>query len=264
MAIQTGNIKYRGSFKSIRQWTFKGDPNTYAGEKGGANRDLILNNPAFARTRENMREFKGCGLIVKGIRHALLQLIPNHTDAHFTGRLVALVKMINLRDGEGLRGERGVYFSSNRSMLRMLTFHNRKKIDFLLKKCIRVSHPELRSEATISVNGLIPDSRLVPGTAQYYRVINHINVISDYAYNELDKKYESLSKLNEISAFAYSDYTVVNTPLSGSLTAAFPSGTVLSESDTVMQCVGIEYYLKSGVSDYLPFAEGSMLVFDVF
>jgi hypothetical protein len=59
MAIQTGNIKYRGSFKSIRQYMNLHDPNTYAGEKGGANGDLIKNNPAFARTRENMNEFKG-------------------------------------------------------------------------------------------------------------------------------------------------------------------------------------------------------------
>ena len=62
MAIQTGNIKYRGSFKNIRQYRNLHDPNTYAGEKGGANRDLIMNNPAFARTRENMNEFSGCGL----------------------------------------------------------------------------------------------------------------------------------------------------------------------------------------------------------
>jgi hypothetical protein len=264
MAYQTGNIKYKGSFKSIRQWRIKGDPKTYAGEKGGANRDQIMHNAAFARTRENMCEFKGCGRIVKEIRVGLLQLIPEHTDTHFIGRLVALVKMINVRDGEGLRGKRGVFFSSNRPMLKMLTFHDRKKIDFLLRKCIRTSHPESRNEATITVKGLIPDSRFVPSTAQYYRVVNHINIISDYAYDETMKRYEPLSKLNEKSAFAYSDYTVVNTPLNGSLTAAFPVGIVLSESDTVMQCVGIEYYIKSGVNGYLPFAEGSMLVFDVF
>ena len=34
------------------------DPLTYAGEKGGANRDLIMNSPVFARTRENMNDLK--------------------------------------------------------------------------------------------------------------------------------------------------------------------------------------------------------------
>ena len=59
MAILTGAIKYRGSFKSIRNYVTLHDPNVYAGEKGGANRDQIMNNPAFARTRENMNEFGG-------------------------------------------------------------------------------------------------------------------------------------------------------------------------------------------------------------
>ena len=76
MAIQTGAIKYRGSFKSIRNYMNLHDPNTYAGEKGGANRDLILNNPAFARTRENMSEFGGCGAAVKAIRRGFLNLLP--------------------------------------------------------------------------------------------------------------------------------------------------------------------------------------------
>jgi hypothetical protein len=67
MAIQTGAIKYRGSFKSIRNYVNLHDGNTYAGEKGGANRDLIMNNPAFVRTRENMVEFGGCGVAVKAL-----------------------------------------------------------------------------------------------------------------------------------------------------------------------------------------------------
>ena len=54
MAILTGAIKYRGSFKSIRNYMNLHDPKTYAVEKGGANRDLIMNHPAFALTRENM------------------------------------------------------------------------------------------------------------------------------------------------------------------------------------------------------------------
>jgi hypothetical protein len=62
MAYQTGIINYKGSFKSIRNYTNVGDPTIYASEKGGANRNLILNNPVFARTRENMNELEAAGL----------------------------------------------------------------------------------------------------------------------------------------------------------------------------------------------------------
>ena len=104
MAYQTGIINYKGSFKSIRNYTNVWDPKIYAGEKGGANIDLIMNNPAFARTRENMNEFGGCGVAAKAIRHGLLQLLPEHVDTHFTGRLMKIIKMINLKDEEGTHG----------------------------------------------------------------------------------------------------------------------------------------------------------------
>ena len=264
MAYQTGNIRYRGSFKSIRHWKNRKDPKIYAGEKGGANRDLIMNHPAFARTRENMSEFEGCGVAVKAIRYGLSSLIPDHTDTHFTGRLTALVKIINLRDDEGIRGSRAICFSRNRPLLKTMTFHEKKKIDHELRKCIRTGHPLTRAEATISVNGLNPNPALVPGNAQYYRVINHLSIISDYAFSEEGREYRPVSPLNAKHIIVYSDYTPVNTPLLVALKAAFPEGIVLSESDTVMQCVGIEFYIKSGKDGYLPYWEGSMMVFDVF
>ncbi len=264
MAYQTGNIKYRGSFKSIRQWKNSKDPKIYAGEKGGANRDLILNNPAFARTRENMSEFKGCGMAVKAIRKGLYKLIPEHTDAHFTGRLVALVKMINQRDFEGIHGTREISISKNSEILRTMTFHVKKKIDLELRKCISASHSESRTEATITVDGLNPNPLLVPGNAQYYRVINHLNIVSDYVYNKEEKKYKPLSLLNSLSVIAYSDYIPVNTPLTSGLNASFPEGTLLTNSDTVLQCVGIEFYITSVADTYCRYSGASMLVFDVF
>jgi hypothetical protein len=264
MAYQTGNIKYRGSFKSIRQWKNAHDGKIYAGEKGGANRDLILNNPAFARTRENMNEFGGCGGIAKSIRIGLLRLIPEHTDTGFTGRLMALVKKINVSDGEGDRGKRAICFSLNMPILKSLNLHEKKEIDFQLKKYIRTSHPESRAEATIKVNGLNPDLRFFPATAEFYRVLNHLSIISDYEYSEMTREYEPVNVMDTKSVFAYSDYIPMNTIMNTTVKAAFPEGTVLTETATVLQCVGIEYYIKSGGDNYLQFREGSMLVYDVF
>jgi hypothetical protein len=65
-------------------------------------------------------------------------------------------------------------------------------------------------------------------------------------------------------AFTYSDYTLINTPLNTALRTAFKEETVLNENDTVMQCIGIEYYIKSGSDRYLHFSSGTMIVYDVF
>jgi len=264
MAYLTGVIEYLGSFKSIRHYKNRNDPKIYASEKGGANVDLIKNNAAFARTRENMFEFKGVGIAVKAIRKGLQHLLPEHADTHFTGRLVDVVKQINLRDGEGEHGRRAIPFSSNRTMLKALNLHEKRKIDFELKKCIKTSHPESRAEATIFVNGLNPAPSLVPGSPQYYRVIIHLSIISDYTYSENQRSYAPLNEVNGANAHTYSEYTPINTPLTVALKAAFPEGTVLTETDTVFQCVGIEYYSRTEADGYVTYSTGSMLVWDVF
>ena len=264
MAYQKGIIEYRGSFKSVRNYKTKKDPRILAGEKGGANKELIMNNPAFERTRENMCEFKGCGAAVEAIRRGLYNLIPEHTDTRFTSRLVKVVKKINVKDPLGEHGSRSILFSIGRMLLKTMTLHEKRKIDHQLRRYITTSHPESRAEATIRVNGLTPNPLLVPVEAQYYRVVNHLSIISDYVYNENDKLYEALNPLDTMNVFAYSEYTPVNTPLTVSLKAAFPEGTVLTDSATVLQCVGIVYYIRSGANDYFAYTSGTMLVYDVF
>ena len=264
MAYQTGIIKYKGSFKSIRNYTNAGDPKVYAGEKGGANRNLIMNNSTFERTRENMSEFKGCGMAVKAIRRGLVQLLPEHVDKLFTGRLEKLIKMINCKDEEGVKGKRSIKISLHRPMLKSLTLQEKQKIDFELKKHTTTTHPDSRTEATITVNELNPDPYLVPGNAQYYRLINHLSIISDYIYDDEGRKYKPVSPLEATYAIAYSEYIPINTPLSGELKASFKEGTILTESDTVLQCSGIEFYNRVGTDVYVPCAKGSMLVCNVF
>jgi hypothetical protein len=264
MAYQTGVIEYKGSFKSIRHWKNRKDPKVYAGEKGGANRDLIKKSVVFARTRENMNEFGGCGVAVKAIRRGLLQLLPEHADTHFTGRLMKIIKMINLKDPTGKRGARAIKISLNKSMLKSVNLHEKRKIDFELKRCVRTSHPDLRNEAILTVNGFNPEPHLVPGNAQFYRVVNHVSIVSDFVYVAEDKKYRPLSPNNAITAYVYSDYTPVNSSLSTELKASFPVGTVLSDSDTVLQCVGIEFYNRAGADGYVFYSTGTMLLGDVF
>jgi hypothetical protein len=264
MAYQTGIINYKGSFKSIRNYTNVGDPKIYAGEKGGACKELIMSNPAFARTRENMNEFEGCGVAAKAIRLGLIKLLPEHADTHFTSRLMKIVKMINLKDPTGEKGVRAIKISLNKSMLKSLNLHEKRKIDYELKRCVKTAYPDLRNVATITINGFNPEPHLVPGNAQYYRVVNHVSIVSDFAYVKEDKQYRPLSPNNATAAYVYSDYIPVNSSLSAELKASFPVGTVLNDSDTVLQCVGIEFYNGVGTDGYRFYSTGTMLLYDVF
>jgi hypothetical protein len=264
MAILTGAIKYRKSFKSIRNYVNLHDSTVYAGEKGGANRDLIMNNPAFARTRENMNEFGGCGVAVKAIRRGLLNLLPEQTDKLFTSRLMSLVKAVNRNDPDGVHGKRAIIFSGDRPLICTIVFNVLQAVAEKMQKQFAWEHPITRASAKLTLTALDIKSVYVPKGATHYRVQNHISIISDYTYVEANRRYEPLSQLNALSAFEYSAYTPVGTALTDEIVAAFPAGTAPTDDDSVIQAVGIQFFLKSGATVYLPLVGSSMMVVDVF
>ena len=255
---------YRGSFKSIRNYRKLHDPNTYAGEKGGANRDLIMNNPAFARTRENMNEFGGCGAAVKAIRRGFLNLLPEQADAQFTGRLMRMTKEINLHDVEGIRGRRAIIFSACRGLLRNIVFNARVNMSEMIQCCFSCSHTESRLSGSLSVKDLSVPLGYVPGGATHFRIQNHLSIITDWAWSDLNQRYEPLSVLDGMSAYAYSAYTPVHSILSADVLASFAADNALTEDCTVMQCVGVEFYIRSAGDVYLPLKGGCMKVGEVY
>ena len=255
---------YSGSFKSIRNYRKLHDPRTYAGEKGGANRDLIMNNAAFARTRENMSEFGGCGAAVKVIRRGFLNLLPEQTDGCFTGRLMRMAKEINRRDLEGEHGRRSIIFSCGRVLLRNIVFNARVNMSEMMQCSFSCNHPVSRLSGTLSVSDLKILSVYIPQGATHFRVQNHLSIISDWVYSDLNQRYEALSALNGTSAYAYSDYIPVFTTLNVDLITSFPADIVLTEDCTVMQCVGVEFFIRSAGDVYLPLKGGCMKVGEVF
>ena len=264
MAIQTGNIKYRGSFKSIRNYVNLHDSNTYAGEKGGANRDLIMNNPAFARTRENMNEFAGCGKACKAIRQGFNNLLPDQTDKRFTSRLMSLVKVINRHDIEGEHGKRGIFFTEARPIVESLVFNKLQGLADKWRRLFIVAHPVSRAEATLNVTNFALRECDIPQGASHYRLLNHLSAISDYTYSDLTRQYEPLNGLDGINAFKYSEYTPVETALTVELKAEFPVGTVVGDDCTILECVGIEFYIPNGLNKYKATVGNSLVMKDVF
>jgi hypothetical protein len=266
MAILTGAIMFTGSFKSIRNYRVLYDPNTYAGEKGGASRVMIMNNPTFARTRENMSEFCGCGIAVKAIRFGLQDLLGDKADGHFTGRLMKMAKEINLRDTEGIRGQRSLFFSANRGLLQNLVINDRVKAAEMLQGHYSCSHDLSRASASLVVSGLTIGPVYAPGGATHFRVQHHLSVVSDYVYSLDSRRYEPTCLVNGKSAFGFSAYTSVLSPMEAVVVAAFPSSFSFPFPDdcTVLQCVGVEFFIRTAGEVYLPCRGGFVKVVGAF
>lgn len=106
MPRQSSLIKINGTLEDLT--FFKSEDGHMVRMKGGVNGDRIKNDPAFARTRENMQEFAEMGQSGKLIRTSLRSIISNGADHRCSSRLVKILSQVLKEDTTSSRGERKV------------------------------------------------------------------------------------------------------------------------------------------------------------
>jgi len=104
MARQTGPLKYQGTIGDIRHFKIKELKGSFAEIIGGTSGEQIATAPKFARTCENMNEFGGCAKAGKAVRVGFASVLSNMADSQVIGRLIAIMKKINLEVGSEARG----------------------------------------------------------------------------------------------------------------------------------------------------------------
>jgi hypothetical protein len=201
---------------------------------------------------------------VKAIRRGFLNLLPDQTDKHFTGRLMNLVKEINCRDIEGVHGTRSIIFSATRPILLKIVFNVLEDVAEMIQDQFVCTHPVSRAEAILKLTAFTLKPILVPKGATHFRIQNHLSSISDYSYSEITHRYEAINPFNAQSVFSYSEYTKIGTPLTADLSAKYPEGVVIGDDCSIIQSVGIEFYLCTNGTTYQPMKGSGMMVIDVF
>ena len=98
MARIYGSNKILGTIGGVRHYKLPGCDFIIAAEKGGANGNLIKNNPAFARTRENNEEWKGITLSAKHVKWALGQYTASVVNRFLIGSLNKAMSVALRRD----------------------------------------------------------------------------------------------------------------------------------------------------------------------
>ena len=106
MAKQAGIIKLKGTIEDIA--FYKTADGHLARAKGGIDRNKLLNDPAFQRTRENGAEFGRAGHGGKLLRNAIRQLMINAKDRRVVSRLMTVLLAIIKTDPINPRGQRTI------------------------------------------------------------------------------------------------------------------------------------------------------------
>jgi hypothetical protein len=211
-----------------------------------------------------MNEFGGSAAAGKSIRVALSQIIKQFSDPRLTGRLTAIMKKINLEDQSEARGRRAIEISTQRQYLEGLEFNANLSLSGLFSADYGLAGNDTRDGATITAASFNPAKLInAPAGATHFRLLNAIAVVSDWVFNENSSKYEPTDPaLSELSDIKYSDYLDLNalTP-EISIVTALPGTPTMTDTVSVLNCIGIEFYQQVGANYYL-FATGNALRVD--
>ncbi|SDW83508.1 hypothetical protein [Aequorivita viscosa] len=126
MAKQKGILKLKGTMGDV---TFYKTADGYlAREKGGVDKNRIMSDPKFKRTRENGMEFGTAGKAGQLIRKANRLLLRQASDNRVISRLVRSLMLVIQSDTINRRGLRTVQ-DGDMSLLHRFDFNQKAKLD---------------------------------------------------------------------------------------------------------------------------------------
>lgn len=225
MAKQKGILKLKGTMGDIT--FYKSGDGYLAREKGGIEKNRILTDPAFKRTRENGMEFGTAGKGGQLIRKAERMLIRQARDRRLTSRLLQLLMSVIKTDQLNDRGRRTVQ-DGDMSLLEGFDFNLKGKLNTVFFNGYTPSFD--RATGTLEV--VIPE--FVPiETIDAPRGTTHLQIATGVcALDFPGRKFEEDRALSPIIPWDQQQQTALT--LSSSITA----GSLLP----VIQVLGVSFF----------------------
>jgi hypothetical protein len=261
MVKQISLIKLKGNIGGISFYKSKGMD--LARIANGPSKERIATDSSFQRTRENNAEFGGSVMVAKALRIGLSAVLQNKSDSYVAGRLMRIFKEV-LNKSTGVRGQRDIRLSANRAMLEGFEFDEQNGFSGQFPVAFSVVPNAARNECVVTTASFLPNGLLkAPSGSTHFRLISVLVVVSDYVYNTVTGHYEPTdATLNQLNTVVYSATIAINAtdPVTLTLAGVLPGPTppVITDSVSVVQCLGIEFFQRIGAVDY-PLAAGNGL-----
>ncbi len=267
MARLKGPIQFIGSLGGLHSHYNKNIKAYVVATNGGASKELIMNNPTFARTRENMNEFKACGMWASLLRKSLACIAHLYSGYYFSD-IVSLAKKIQNRDDVTLRGFRSIESSRFPHGFFTLKFNKEKLLDRVSSFSPMVSLSADKKTVTMKITQLRPYSNIHwPYRYMSFRFSLVALELADMVYNEAAHCYEpTVSGLEAKTAITISDWlSAVMDPTDFTMETSFAAPALQKPGTVVLVALGIELspaYCNS--KDTAVTAQGTMGIVECF
>ncbi len=218
MAKQKSYLKLRGTLDELTFYESNGKH--YVRRKGGIEKDRILKDKAFKRTRENMNEFKGASKVATELRFALSELISQLGGTTVMGRLLGIMRKI-IGAGPGIRGKRPLLIFPKKQLLDGFEFNEKNSFRSVFQVNYDVpTVDENRSVTTWTVPPFNWEHQLtLPTGASHYQFVLATVVLTDFQFSEEKEEYLSVDpELMLKRAVAQSDLFEAEAPFTEAIT----------------------------------------------
>ncbi|MFC0344191.1 hypothetical protein [Epilithonimonas hispanica] len=154
MPRQKGLFKIEGSIDGVT--FYRNADGHFVRMAGGVSKSRIMNDPAFARTRENITEFGNNAKAAKVLRDALGPLVKNAKDSRTSNRLMQLFNKVKNLDVVSLRGQRkisiGLEDPLSQNVFQKFDFNKKAQLSNVLKRTYELD----ALAGTLDIPGFIP------------------------------------------------------------------------------------------------------------
>ena len=243
MAKQKGIIKLKGTIDDIS--FYKTADGHMARAKGGVDRNKILNDPAFQRTRENNSEFGTAGKGGKLIRTSIRHLMQNAKDRLVVGRLVKKLLAIVKTDPIHDRGLRTIE-DGDMQILHGFDFNGNAPLGTTLYNAFALTYNRATGDATANIDAYSPSIRIdAPSGTTHFKL----------SLGAVELDFQGMQFVFAVDDSGILPYNPVELPASV-LSVSLPAASLLP----VIQVVGVEFYqfvngehypLKNGANNAL-------------
>jgi len=264
MSEQASMIKLIGKMDGISFYKRAGK---YVARKAsGPSKARIMNDPKFARTRENLTEFAGMAKATAAFVRVFHPVKDMHSG-EFRGRVSKVMRRI-AKQSTGVRGQRSILISKHRELMQNMELNADQTFSSVVNIPFTTIQNSGRTKATFSISALHMNMAInAPSKATHFKLVQLMGVVSDVIYNEDLNTYMAAAALNNLfSELSSTDYIPVrgSEPAPLMLETMFDRDTILSDNVSVLQCVGIIFFEEIGTA-YYPLNFGkAMKIVNVF
>jgi hypothetical protein len=243
---QKGIIKFRGTYDDVT--FYEKDGRYLARKKGNLDKERIMNDKQFARTRENMKEFGAAAHIGKQFRETLTALIDKLGGRLTSARLTGIFRRI-ASQGSGKRGQRPFNLFPNKQFLNGFEFNDKRAFSNVLGALL--DDPVIdanRNEVVWNIPAFELGTELkFPESATHYQIVMATTTLSDFVYDGTKKVYEEVEPaLSGKRSVAMTDYLSTDVVLSDAVTLTTDLGLTEALPETLISItvVGVLFFLE--------------------